>query len=287
MQDTEIWPEIETRLESLGWGFKRYSKGLLISCPNKDWHKNGDSHFSCAVWPEISYYRCFGCGREGRLPRLFEGTGQDLSEFWSLDIVPTTYTPETPVLDESILEGFRPATVEDLNLMNKDYPNRKWGKEHIDKFDLRFDNHFKNIVFPVRCPELVGAVGRNVYKKQVHNYFGFLTGCTLGGYDKMQGNPTLLIVEGWTCLVNCHEWAAEQGYDVLCTFKANVSEEQARMLGDLFKPVVVAFDQDHAGRAGVRKLDKMMDGTIFRRVWNESKGDVGGMNKQTFLEILG
>ena len=282
----ETGTDFEAKFNNLNWSYKRYSRGWLISCPNKEGHKSGDSHFSCAVWPEVNWFRCFGCGREGRLPKLFSGTGEELSRFWSINYSGRPETPENVVLDEDILNSFRKATAADL--MSPGFEKRGWSQSHIDDHNLLFDPRHGNLVYPVYSPELVGAVGRNALKKSIHNYFGFSTGRALGGLDRLSdGRSAIIVVEGWTCLVQCAAWAHEMGYDVVCTFTANVTRHQIELLADIGKPLIFMFDQDKAGRRGVEKAGDLLDGPLFARNWNPRLGDVGAMPRETFESILG
>lgn len=284
----DVFDSIETRLKSLEWGYKSFAKGFLISCPNKEWHKSGDKHFSCIVWPEINWFRCMGCGSEGRLPRLFEGTDEELPALWSFpaSTIRSREQPENPELDESILSHLRLATPDDLDCPG--FRKRGWDESHITTFDLRVHDEFDSIVFPVRSPSLVGAVGRGRQKKILHNYFGFFTGLALGGLDKLtKANQKILVVEGWTCLVHCHRWAEELGYDVVCTFTANVSERQAILLSDTCKRIVFGFDQDKAGQKGIAKAHEIIADTVIAKRWNSQLGDVGSMSRETFVTIFG
>jgi len=213
---------------------------------------------------------------------LFEGTGIEVPEFLELDY--EYEKQKNSILDESILY-FRKATIDDLN--RPAFVNRNWNPAVIDFYDLRFDETNDNLVFPVRSPELVGAVGRSAEGKRVHNYFGFFTGKSLGGYDKLTDAKKIAVVEGWTCLANCYQWAAELGFDVVCTFTANVSDVQCQMLADTGKVLHLWLDQDKAGKAGVKRVSEKIDDILFVAEWDKSLGDVGGMSREVFFSTFG
>lgn len=267
--------------DQLGWKYKTFSRGYLISCPNKLSHPRGDVNPSCAVWAEIGRFRCYSCGYRGELGKLFENTGLD---FHFLPLV-NPPKPENIVLDEAILDCFRLALPGDLE--KPAFQHRNWPISCLQDHDLRFDDRNGNLVFPVRSPELVGAVGRSATGKQYHNYFGISTGESLGGYSRLSDNPKIAVVEGWTCLVNCYQWAAELGFDVVCTFTANVTPTQARLLCDSGKVIHFWYDQDKAGRKGVEKAEQYIGDVFFAASWDSRLGDIGSMSRDTFLSVIG
>lgn len=266
--------------EKLEWGYKEYTNGYLISCPNKTAHKTGgDRRPSCNVWPEIGRFKCYACGYSGKLRDLFATVGYEYIHF-SLD----RFEKEVnPVLDDDIL-AFPSATEDDLK--EPAFINRQWNQQHIIDHDLRYDSQYRNIIFPVRCNGLVGAVGRSVKGKTIHNYFGFFTGQALGGFDRLSNCKRIAIVEGWTCLVNCYQWAKELDYDVVCTFTANFTEEHSRLICDTGKIIHFWYDQDKAGRKGVKNAEQYIGDTFFCKSWNPGIGDVGSMSRETFFSIF-
>ena len=271
---------IEKLFNDLEWKYKTFEGGYLVSCPNKSGHKNGDLRPSCGVWPAINYFKCWGCGHRGPIEVLFEDTDIEVPEFLDLGEFEEKINP---ILDDSILH-FRSANFADLKTPS--FKHRNLNKNCIKDLDLRYDEDNNNLVFPVRSPELVGAVGRYALGKGVHNYFGFSTGKTLGGYNRLTDNPKLAIVEGWTCLANCYRWADDLGYDVVCTFTANVTKKQCQMLADTGKTLHFWYDQDPAGKKGVRSAEQNIDDLIFFAEWSPQLGDIGSMDHATFLSIF-
>lgn len=273
-QLTEIFDKLE-------WKYRVYSKGYLVSCPNQKAHKSGgDKHPSCNIWPNIGRFKCYACGYSGKLRELFETVGYEYIHF-QLD----TFEDESnPVLDEDILH-FPPAEPE--HLQSPTFSKRPWWTPQcIVDHDLRHDPVHKSIVYPVRCNGLVGAVGRSLKGKVLHNYFGFFTGKSLGGYDRLSSCKRLAIVEGWTCLVNCYEWAKELDYDVVCTFTANFTEDHAKLACDTGKVIHFWYDQDKAGQKGVKNAEQYIGDAFFSKTWNPDLGDVGGMDRETFFSIF-
>lgn len=266
--------------EKLNWKFKTYSKGYLVSCPNQTAHRSGgDNHPSCNIWPNIGRFKCYACGYAGKLRELFASVGFEYIHFE----LNTFEKDENPVLDEDIL-SFPKAEIEHLD--SPAFEKRNWDERRIVDHDLRYDPVHRNIVYPVRCGGLIGAVGRSTKGKVIHNYFGFLTGQSLGGYDGLSSCRRLAIVEGWTCLVNCYEWAKELDYDVVCTFTANFTKEHAELACDTGKVIHFWYDQDKAGHKGVKNAEQYIGDTFFRKTWEPSLGDVGAMSRETFFSIF-
>lgn len=275
-------PTLKQLFEQAGWPYKEFTTYYAVSCPNKAAHKSGtDRKPSCIVWPGIARFKCYSCGHAGNIDKLFEDTDVEVPFFLESDYVRDEKNVE---LDSSILH-FRQATEADLQ--RPAFKDRGWNPGIIEKFDLRFDEQNDMLVFPVKSPNLVGAVGRSAEGKRVRNYFGFFTGKSLGGLDLLTDNPKIAIVEGWTCLVNCHEWANSLGYDVVCTFTANISETHCRMISDTGKVIHFWFDQDEAGRRGALTAEKYIDDLIIDWEWDQSVKDVGAMSQQKFFKIFG
>jgi DNA primase len=162
----------------------------------------------------------------------------------------------------------------------------------IEHFSLRFDTSRRAIVFPVYEPSgnLVGCVGRGIEGRRHHNYFNFPTGRTVGGIQKF--SPTrgkLALVEGFTDLLNCYQWARDLGFDVCCTWTANLTRDQAILIADTGKRIHCWFDQDPAGRKGFETVQRLLEDSDYgltRAVWPDENLDVGAMNRDTFYSIF-
>ena len=98
----------------------------------------------------------------------------------------------------------------------------------------------------------------------------------------------LIIVEGFFDILNAALWAHEFDYDIICTFHADVSKEQAGIISALNKNIVIAYDHDEAGEKGFeRAYDKLSSYSYgLRRLLPNIGEDVGSMSKETFMDKL-
>lgn len=283
---------LERVLDGLGWKYKKTGKGYLLSCPfAAQTHKSGvDRHPSFVLWPGIGFGKCYSCGVCGDFETLFSGLDipKDL-ELLSLKALLEQRENETLCqLDDEVLTCFAPLTESAMEYIQ----SRGFNRECVDIFSLLFDSRREAIVFPVwlhNGKQLVGAVGRSIKEKRHHNYFNFPTGKTLGGLHRLSGNKKIAIVEGFTDLLNCYQWADELGFDVVCTWTANLTRDQAILLADTGKRVHCWFDQDDAGKKGFRAVQKQLEDSDYgltRAEWSDPKLDLGNMSRDTFFSIF-
>lgn len=289
---------LESVFNSLGWQFKKLSTGYQLNCPfAKFTHPSGvDRNPSCIVWQARNYWKCYSCGERGDLNRLFSRYGElaNIHVEFRLDpllvMLSENSEKEKPILelDESILEIFE----DDLEyvLQSRFCQERNFSPEALRKHNILADKFRKMMIFPVRGThgELLGAVGRSLTGNRKHNnFFHFPTGKTLGGIDKLSERPKIALVEGMTDLLKCTLWAEELGYDVVCSWTANVTKEQARLLLDSGKVIHCWYDQDPAGMRGWSVLERLCksDYGLTRHCWNSGL-DVGSMTAEQFFSIF-
>jgi hypothetical protein len=195
-----------------------------------------------------------------------------------------SWETELQELDESCLKPFDKGR--DYILGSPLWQDRQFDPRVIDVFDLRANKDY--LIFPVRMNNILyGAVGRSFVGKKMHNFFGFPTGKTLGGLDCAGNHAKIGVVEGMTCLLRGWHWGQELGYDMVCTWTANVTKEQANLLSDTGKVIHCWFDQDSAGKQGWKRLEGYCssDYGLTRHLWGNPK-DVGQMTKEQFQKIF-
>jgi DNA primase len=140
--------------------------------------------------------------------------------------------------------------------------------------------------------ELVGAVGRGIAPDVVpkyYNYFGFETGLTLGGLHEVTGQPRIGVCEGFFDLINVYDWAQEAGYDMVCTFTAKTSRQQAETLAGMNANIRYFYDMDKAGNDGWVKVQKVLKNISYglkRVTWSDKNLDIGQMNRLNFEGAL-
>lgn len=272
----------------------------MIPCPfASKLHKNGtDNNLSFGVSTGTpSFFHCFSCGSKGPFSRFFdilsEINGVDYSSLSDsirladretvesiFNNISRFKVEEQVTLDDSAL--FWPSAKESIEALA--YLEKRKILDFIDFYDIRWDESKSMIVMPVRTPMLVGAYGRSVQGRRHHNYFGMLTNYCLGGYDKLTCAPNLLIVEGPFDYMNARRISNQMGFDVVCTFKAEMSDRQLELALNTDKKLFCGYDHCPAGNKGYKSITERTKCARFR--WEGVK-DFGDMTDEQLISILG
>lgn len=296
---------------------------LLIPCPLSKWlHKTGkDSRPSCSVRfddpHQPTLYNCFACKSRGKLWDLVHSFGEfagDL-EITMLGIrliesdEPTlasrldhatkgfdewVYKREEGklrILNESALDSYPKAW--NVASSRRYLEGRRVTEAISDFWDLRWHAAHSRVVFPVRTREgqLVGGVGRAIFPDTVppyYNLFGFEAGATLGGVHKATGKGKIAVCEGYFDLMNVWWWGQQAGYDVVCTFTANTTQEQAKLLQQMDASILYLYDNDDAGERGWLNARELLSPVVFGLRRGKVVGkDVGELvDESQFKECL-
>jgi len=169
---------------------------------------------------------------------------------------------------------------------------RKISGEALDRYDIRYHEPQDRVVFPVRNreQELLGAVGRIIGDgmPKYYNYFEFEASRTVGGIHCLTDVPGIIIVEGFFDILNTCNWANSQGYDVVCTWKAEMSLAQAEQILSLDRNIVIGFDRDEPGNRGWRKASKLLSGATYglTRLLLPTGKDAGDVGKPEFIAAI-
>ena len=122
---------------------------------------------------------------------------------------------------------------------------REWG--------VGWDGDLRALVVPVVAPDghVVGLVRRRLEgEPKYQNTAGLGKSDVLFGLDHVPPDAdTVTVVEGPLDAM----WLHQHGYPAVATLGANVSKAQADGLSRRFWRVVLAYDQDRAGRAAARR----------------------------------
>lgn len=299
--------DITDHLTKCGIDYKPYSRGLIASCPFAQWthEKGSDRHRSFVIWPEIDRYQCYACGVKGNLFDLFKslhqysqspetaavlaGWDEDLYRLQLLLRKPPKVRRRREYFDEEMLLGFpsykgTPAET---------YLDHRGLLHSADRFDLRYDTVSNRAVCPVRDKKgLLGMVGRAIDPNDPHKHFKyfFQSANCLGGEHLFTENKKLILVEGYTDMLRVYPWAQSLGFDVGCTWTANISHKQVDIIASTGKVPYCCFDQDQAGEKGFKELERLYPSNVmFRYYWSyrNSKGDLkdlGEFTEQDFYE---
>jgi len=260
-----------------------HDKWVSMHCPLSPWtHANGaDKTPSAGVSINEdgeSIFHCYACGgrnkgplswflkehekytgeSHGALLRDIEGNeflGGALPEWGTRKnkarpLIPLDETIYLDLYDSAVghpylrKRGISNRTAELLNLM-------------IDPEDSAGD---ERILFPVYTPDkkLVGFTGRatsNKVELRVRDYHGLKKEAVLLGSHLVEpSDPVIVLCEGLFDLARLLEY----GYSAVAALHAGLTDRQLRVLTNLGLPVLLMFDNDHAGHEATEKAAKLL-----------------------------
>lgn len=166
--------------------------------------------------------------------------------------------------------------------------------EVYEQYNLRYDIEKSRVVFPISINgDLCGAQGRYVYDSdkvlKYWNYWNFERAKVIGGYDqaKESENTGIIVVEGFFDMLPHIKTAEELGYNMVCTFGAMMTQEQANLIISLDKSVLICYDMDLAGEKGWKSCNRLHKRVpSLRRIKCRKDEDAGDMTKESFREMV-
>ncbi len=241
-----------------------------FTCPHHD-----DARPSARVNSVTGKWVCMVCGTKGKSD--------------------TYETPEHVVINRVRHLDDEPAKMSEsyLDLFDAAGPGEYWSQrftpEACQHFRLGYDSSKDKSVYPIRdrWGDPLGMVYRNFPgEKPKYRYpKGINTSALLFNYHTMNCRTPVVVVEGAPDVIAL--W--EVGIPAVGTFGARLLPVQQQLLSALQpSKVLVAYDQDHAGRTGATRATAgllsqgIVARTAFWRGWN----DAGEMPAETRLEIF-
>lgn len=241
---------------------------------------------------ESGLWHCFTCGARGNLPMLVSELSDDPGTLWKVQSHLITQglrrlTQEEAVYEEDIREDINWLSYGQLaEVDDRVLKFRKISREQATKFGLREDDQYRT-TFPLVSPlgELKGWQAKK--GKEVKNFpTGVHKSTTLFGIERAFGT-TALLVEGPFDVPRFHSVYAGSDINCVSSFGASVSDEQIRLLSSKFTKLVVAMDNDDAGRRETRRLSKVLpsfkDGVYY---WQYLEGDPKDIGEMTDGQII-
>jgi hypothetical protein len=250
---------------------------ISMKCVLAPWtHSKGyDSMPSAGISVQpggTSIYNCFTCHTKKPLHAMLrdyaEYSGEDLDDLCEeLEegefLGPRGIGSYDELLHQNMEEMAMPI---DEGLFMTLYPavgnNRYLRERGIDaktakKLELRFDpadsEGEPRILFPVRGPDglLYGFSGRAIYEDarlKVRDYHGLVKAQMLLGSHLVTPGDKVIVVEGLFDYANAHQC----GYTGCAVMHSTMTDHQAEILRDLNCQTYLMYDNDDAGRDGVR-----------------------------------
>lgn len=302
--------------------YPRSPTQVQVPCPLAEWmhDKRTDHHASMSIrfGKPPTVFKCFSCNEAGTISQLIgsyaslanrsdlQALSVELLESDRLSLKSCLEELDTNLQDWMFIQDRKVEYSIDLSIVEGliDVYDATQSKEYLTKnrkppisqklakeFNLKYDFAKRRVVFPVVNIDnrIVGAVGRTVCDEEpkYKNYYGFRATDHLGGIDKLWGGKRILIVEGYFDLLNAFKYRKKFNYDVLCTWKAQVSEEHAKQLLKLDKPIWCGFDDDDAGELGWIEAQKNLKAAFgLRRLKPIERKDIGAMNEYEFVQSI-
>lgn len=293
---------------------------IICQCPLAPWlHEEGvdrNPSFGVKFGGEFTYFNCFTCGQSGKLWYLVDTVAElkdsdelrklalevlehDQPNLMSLLEAATShvdpqesFVPDVP-FTKRLLESWPPVRAHPgaaAYLSGRGYPEEVW-----ETLDLRWDDRRERIVFPVYDTDgnLRGANGRIIGTEtpdnpKYHNYWKWPKSHWFGAMNLLRpGCPRMCVVEGWTCLARCREWAVANDCDVVCSFGARLEGPKQALLEGLDRTTYLLFDTDAAGAAGLEKAVQALAHRMLLKFYKlPSKRDVDTLTQSEFEQLL-
>lgn len=276
---------------------RKTPKGELIHscCLPLGAHKNGDRNPSASLNYKKLTYRCLGCGSKGGLIWFIATCrGEESEQAWDwlqsetglgktvmelptlLRMIEQMYTPDKlqlppiPVYAEQVLNPWTWPTFHPY--LTDGMPEFGFAGRHIPEDTLRkfrigyapdyYVDHSERVIIPVWWNgDLVGWQARYIvadgHSDKYRNSPDFPKDQVI--YNHHGGSTAIVVESGLSLLRHWHHQP-----DLLCTFGANISEIQLRLL-QRYEHVVLWLDNDEAGWKGTRQAGDALD--HYTQVW--------------------
>ena len=267
---------------------------IVVSCP---FHSGGqEDHGSCFIRKKDGVFHCFGCGEKGSFLKFVAecfDAPESYAKAWLLknfggELVAKNLFMGEPIvlnrnkgikkqLDESILDQYQ--------TWNPYFNQRKLTRETAQKFNLRYDPKYRQVIFPYynEKGQLITLLKRSIDTKT----FFIETGITkpVYGINKIfQDNiRTCVLTEGlFDCLL-----ANQYGMPTIATL-GNPSIEQFELINKSpLSTIYLMFDNDNAGRSFNEKAHKYLSKRLFIIDVNIiGKKDIGELSYDEFWKFI-
>ena len=278
------------------------NRGREISC-QCPFHS--DNHPSFSINSDTGLWICYQCGRSGTLAHLLEQIGGVTDPEKAIQQLKRSRyePPKRPAAEHIAKEEEKPFGSEDPYYLYAKYSGFKdvpeWALEERN-LSLEAAAHFgirwkKGWIVPIWAPRKVQDVTEDFWgwqfkrESQVDNYPpGIKKSRTLFGMNLLENGREAVLVESPLDVVRM--WMV--GIPAVASFGAMVSHYQVTLLEAKFDRLVLALDNDKAGR---EQMDKIYP-TLYRRLPTERMTwasidngikDPGDMSDEQLLEVFG
>ena len=267
---------------------------IVVSCP---FHSGGqEEHGSCFIRKKDGVFHCFGCGEKGSFLKFVAecfDAPESYAKAWLLknfggELIAKNLFMGEPIvlnrnkgikkhLDESILDQYQ--------TWNPYLAKRKLSRETAQKFNLRYDPKYRQVIFPYynEKGQLITLLKRSIDTKTFFIEAG-ITKPVYGINKIFQNNiRTCVLTEGlFDCLL-----ANQYGMPTIATL-GNPSIEQFELINKSpISTIYLMFDNDNAGRSFNEKAHKYLSKRLFIIDVNIiGKKDIGELSYDEFWKFI-
>jgi len=284
----------------------------MCRCPWPENHTNGDRNPSFSIDEETGRWICFrGCGDGGgdlgRLVQLVLGVSEAEAVRWvkaragttGFDEVLAVMPGQQEVVEEpeDTLQAFRLDYNRQLTDKTSSYIlKRGFTPETLRQWGFRYDPELRAVVVPVYDgggTRLVGIIRRMVppvrpgFPKYLYPPGFDKSKYLFGAHKHHSESGRIILVEGPLDAV----WLHQSGYtEAVALMGVYCSKDQRRALSTLGSEVVLALDNDEAGREG---MDRLVDqlrprfNVMYSGLLASRKKDPQEHSKEELEEVFG
>jgi len=263
------------------------SEQIQSTCP---FHSETNPSFGLNLKTEK--YNCFSCGEHGNSLidflqkiekqykiKLLKDEEESILNIMNYKIQRINFVKENEqkisYLDEKALNGY--------DDQDGEYIINRVSREEIRKlFEIKYNKKENQYIMPIRHynKKLVGTVIRQFIEPKYKYNYGFDKRLTLFGIDKIKGNLGI-ITEGHFDVINAYNL----GYnDCVGIMGAKMSEEQEKIILNYFDEIIIATDNDEAGKNAAIDIEQKLKNKIKIKKfsWISNKKDLGELTKNEF-----
>ena len=282
---------------------------LVTQCLWPNNHGSGDSHPSFSINIKTGKWICFaGCGR-GSLPllvRLYQNMEEDEAIRWLFSEAGAAVTFDqvsesfpfriegNSIKDETV-NGSVEVAREDYRLLDSSVTSsyileRGYNMDTVNSWGMRYDRSLRAVGIPIQSIDdgLVGVVRRLVppimpgYPRYLYTS-GFNRSKHLFGAHRHPRNGLTIVVEGPLDAI----WLHQHGYTgAVALMGSYCSVEQIVLLKKLGSELLVALDNDSAGKEAEEHLISQLGSSIMVTVSEYSGKDVQELNVTQLEEMI-
>lgn len=243
-------------------------------------------------------YNCFACSERGKsFESFFDKIGRKYGIYFKDEYVDSLNT-QNNILQSLKLPSEKPEQFNPIisNYIFRNFPDppgeymekRIQNKEIRDLFEIRYSRKKDQYLIPIRNEkkELVGWVIRKFIEEKYKYKYDFYKSLVLFGLDKIDSTGKGILTEGPLDVVKTYDSGLKNCIGLL---GAHMSETQEKLILKNFNELVLAVDNDKAGKICAEDVIPRLKNKIklYRFSWITQKKDLGDLTKEDLYKEMG